>query len=168
MIQIKYIDTLSAECSEYGQETLIQAAEDIASLANNNIMASNQGDYDDEALAALGRSKTAEATLVLLKNAFTICIYDDDRLVACGMVVKSDGLFYAKSLHVLKAYRGRGLAQLICDEREQFIRGMGGTEVYIESLKFEHTVNFHKMRGFTEAVSHKTLKNTIFMKKALV
>ena len=172
VLEIDHLKKPSATEKKISQETLKEVAKDIANLANMNIASSNDGTYDAAAMEKLSTSKTYEATLAMLECAYTVCIYDTvqtpQKLIACGFVKMQDGRYFSKSLHVHPDYRGQGLAVRICDLRENHLRHLGVTEVYIESLKFENTVRFHKRRGFEAYPPYRELRNTVLMRKVLL
>lgn len=148
-------------------ETYLSLAEDITDLVVMNIEASNDGAYSQEALMRLKANKTLEATQTLIVTSFLVCVYDGTRLIACGFLKRQDGRCFAKSLHVHPNYRGQGLANFIVSEREAYLKSIGVTEVFIESMKFENTIQFHKRHGYFVETPYKPLKNTILMKKTL-
>lgn len=164
MLKIIRINNLSTDASGLGYSDLSSA---ITELVAMNIRYSNDGAYNDESMSRLMSNKSIESTLEMIKSSFVICVFDDERLIACGFSKIQDGRYFSKSLHVHPDFRGRGLAAFICDEREDFLRSIGVKELYIESLKFENTIQFHKSRGFQIKPPYKELKNTILMKKAL-
>jgi len=140
---------------------------DITELVKMNIEYSNDGTYSEEALTKLKANKTVEHILKMIQTSFVICIYEEAVLVACGFVVEQDHRYFSKSLHVHPQFRGQGLARLICHERETFLKNIGAEEVFIESMKFPHTIKFHKCNGFKLEQPYKELKNTILMRKVL-
>lgn len=148
-------------------EDYLSLAEDITDLVVMNIEASNDGAYSQEALVRLKANKTLEATLALIKTSFLVCVYDGPCLIACGFLKRQDGRYFSKSLHVHPDYRGQGLASFIVSEREAYLKSIGVTEVFIESMKFENTLAFHKRHGYVLEVPYKPLKNTVLMKKSL-
>jgi len=145
----------------------LSLAEDINDLVMKNIEHSNDGTYTQEALVRLKANKTQKATLDLIKTSFLVCIYDGPVLIACGFSKQQDGRCFSKSLHVHPAYRGQGLANFIVNEREAYLKSIGVTEVFIESMKFENTIAFHKRQGYVLERPYKPLVNTILMKKTL-
>lgn len=164
MYRIERINNLTNKNSEFNYSEL---ANEIASLVLNNIEYSNDGAYDDASMERLCRNKTAESTLEMINDSYVICVFDDQKLIACGFAKMQDGRYFSKSLHVHQDYRGKGLAQFICNEREDFLRSIGVKELFIESLKFEHTMKFHERRGFTYIPPYKELRNTVLMMKIL-
>jgi hypothetical protein len=84
------------------------------------------------------------------------------------MVVKKEGWYEAKTLHIHQDFRRCGYAGLICDIREALMVRHGGKELVIESLKFENTLRFHQSRGFTPFEDGKTRVRSVLMRKNLV
>ncbi len=140
---------------------------EIAELVNANIDYSNKGTYDEASLKKLKGNKTVSNILELINGSFVICIYEEDILVACGFVTLQDERYFSKSLHVHPAHRDKGLGRIICNEREKVLVRMGVEELYIESMKFPETLNFHRRNGFKTEKAYKELKNTVLMKKKL-
>lgn len=143
-------------------------AEQIVSLAKNNTLYSNKGTYSEEAMIRLNISKTSEVIKTLIQQSYTVCLYDENKeLIGCGLLTYQDSRYFAKSLHIRNDYRGKGYAKLICNMREEYLKNIGINEIFIESLKFPETLEFHRSRGFYEVPIYKELKNTILMKKDL-
>ena len=140
---------------------------EICNLVQLNIAQSNQGTYDSQRLDRLMLNKTVAAYDELINKSYMIALYEDTSLIACGFATFQDDRYFSKSLHVHPKYRGKGLAQYICKEREDHLKSIGASEVYIESLKFPNTIAFHKSRGYAETPPYKPLVNTILMKKNL-
>lgn len=164
MHRIIQIDNLSGNHFKHDYS---QIASDIYELVTLNLNYSNTSTYDNDAFQKLKQNKTATHIIEMIRDSFVICIYSESKLIACGFVKEQDDRIFSKSLHVHPEYRGRGLAQYICDEREAFVRSMGIKEVYIESLKFNGTLRFHESRGFKVIPPYKPLKNTVLMMKFL-
>ncbi|WP_099189558.1 GNAT family N-acetyltransferase [Tepidibacter mesophilus] len=141
----------------------------IAELVNSNMKYENSTDtYSKDEIQKLGTNKTAQSMKELINKSYLVYLTNEkNEIIGCGMVVKQDGRYFAKTLHIRHDYRGSGYAQKICDLRENFLRSIGETEIYIESLKYPKTIEFHKKRGFKEAPNYRELKYTILMKKDL-
>jgi len=142
-------------------------ASEIADLVNLNIDFSNNETYSQESIDKLKLNKTTDFILKMIERSFVICIYDQNTLIACGFLTQVDNRFFSKSLHVHPNFRGKGFAKLICNEREKFLRRLGIDVLYIESLKFQKTIDFHKLNGFKVERPYKKLENTILMKKII-
>lgn len=132
-----------------------------------NLDYSNNGTYDEESFVRLKKNKTQADILTLIESSLTICVYEDDVLVACGFVTIQDNRYFSKSLHVHPMLRSKGLGKFICNEREKILKKMGVEELYIESMKFPDTLKFHRSNGFKTTQPYKVLKNTVLMKKYL-
>lgn len=145
----------------------LSLATDIAALVNMNIDYSNDGTYDEAALSRLKRNKSVTHIVEMIQKSLLICIYEDERLLACGFVMSQDDRYFSKSLHVHPLMRRKGLGKLICQEREDALKNMGVEEVFIESMKFPDTIEFHKSNGFEVETPYKVLLNTILMRKRL-
>lgn len=142
-------------------------AQEISKLINENFRMSNTGEYSDDEISGLLLNKTSENIYDFLCNGLSVVIYDGDTLAAFGMIVRKNNLYEAKYLNVSPKYRGLGLGHIICDTREKQVRDMGIRELYIESLRFKRTLEFHKKRGFYDVPNIRKLYYTNYMKKDL-
>lgn len=169
MFQISEIDNINVEGTKTSLDD--KAAHQIAALIRENMLQENSGDvYTEDELSSLLSNKTSETVKSRLSDGYLVYISDNSgKVVACGMVCyrKDKSRYEAKTLHVHKDYRGKGLAQKICDMREARLRSFGVTEIFIESLKFPGTIRFHKRRGFCEVPGDHGLKRSVLMKKKL-
>ncbi|KDR96557.1 Acetyltransferase (GNAT) domain-containing protein [Peptoclostridium litorale DSM 5388] len=167
MIKFHEIDNLNPGKCEHCADSRSLALQ-IAKLVSDNMAYSNNNTYSSQDMELLSRNKTAESMLELIERSYIVYLTNEnDELVGCGMVVRQDGRYFAKTLHIRNDCRGLGYAQQICDLREDFIRNMGEREIYIESLKYPKTIEFHKKRGFAETPPYRELKYTVLMKKQI-
>ncbi len=167
MIKIHAINNLNANGKDGSKENEELALE-IARLVSESMTYSNSNTYSKDEMEGLNRNKTTESMLDLINRSYLIYLTNEqDELVGCGMVVRQDNRYFAKTLHIRPDYRGLGYAQQICDLREEFLRTIGQKEIYIESLKYPKTIEFHKKRGFVEIPPYRELKYTVLMKKPL-
>ncbi|MEJ8552794.1 GNAT family N-acetyltransferase [Tepidibacter sp. Z1-5] len=166
MIKIHEINNFNSSCDTHNKNEL---SFKIADLVNFNMTHENKNNtYSKDEIENLSRNKTAESMEELIGRSYLVYLTNEkNEIIGCGMVVKQDGLYFAKTLHIRSDYRGLGYAQQICDLREDFLRSIGANEIYIESLKYPKTIEFHKKRGFKEAPNYRELKYTILMKKDL-
>lgn len=165
MVKFHEIDNLNAS-AESGSEGHCSLALQIAELVRDNMAYSNNNTYSSQDMEALSRNKTAESMQDLIGRSYLVYLTNEkEEVVGCGMVVRQDGRYFAKTLHIRSDHRGMGYAQQICDRRESFLRSMGEKEIYIESLKYPKTIEFHKKRGFMETPAYRDLKYTVLMKK---
>ncbi|MCY6370184.1 GNAT family N-acetyltransferase [Clostridium ganghwense] len=167
MAKIHTINNLNSTTKEISKEKEDLASQ-IARLVNENMAHSNNNTYSEDEMKRLSHNKTAESMLDLINRSYLIYLTNEqDEIVGCGMVVRQDNRYFAKTLHIRSDYRGLGYAQQICDLREKFLRTIGEKEIYIESLKYPKTIEFHKKRGFVEIPFYRELKYTLLMKKNL-
>ena len=166
MIKVNEINNFNSLCETYNINELSLK---IADLVNFNMMHENESNtYSKDEIENLSKNKTIESMEKLIERSYLVYLTNgENEIIGCGMVVKQDGLYFAKTLHIRHDYRGLGYAQKICDLREDFLRSIGANEIYIESLKYPKTIAFHKKRGFKEASNYRKLKYTILMKKDL-
>ncbi|CAH2211755.1 GNAT family N-acetyltransferase [Tepidibacter aestuarii] len=166
MINVHEINNFNSLCETYNKDELTIK---IADLVNANMLYENKGNtYSKDEMQGLGKNKTAESIKELIDRAYLVYLTNEkNEIIGCGMVIKQDNLYFAKTLHIRHDYRGFGYAQKICDLRENFLRSIGEKEIYIESLKYPKTIEFHKKRGFKECPNYRELKYTILMKKDL-
>lgn len=139
----------------------------ISELMQRNFVVSNEGEYTQQEIEHLISNKTPEVLSERILNAFLVYAMHGDKVVACGVLMEKEDKLEAKMLNVDKEFKGKGMAGIICDIRESFARSLGYKEIYIESLKFENTVNFHTKRGFRQVPSPRKLKYSIYMCKTL-
>lgn len=141
----------------------------IAGLICENTVAANSDDtYSYKALKHLVSNKNEKTIMQRVENGFLVYLTDmASMVVGCGMVVYNHERYFAKTLHVENAYKGMGYARLICSIREKMLAQKGIEELYIESLMFPATIDFHKSRGFVETEPYRDLYYSILMKKNL-
>lgn len=164
MIKTNIIDNIQKKTRGLTDEE----AKKISEFVKTNIQESNEKEYDSEEMDFLVRTRTSERVKKRAIEGFLVYLTNEkDEIIGCGMVVKNNGRYQARYLHVRKDYRGQGLGKKICDIREERLRKMGVKEIYIESLKFENTLRFHKSRGFVETGEQTPRKLAIIMKKKL-
>lgn len=144
-----------------------EVARGIAFLMQKNYIDSNRGEYSQEEINHLISNKKEGVILERLREAYTVYVSLGEKIVACGVLMKKGDRLEAKMLNVDVKYRGLGLAQKICDIREDFAKKMGYNRIYIESLKFQKTLEFHRKRGFYQVEAPRELKYSLYMCKDL-
>ena len=165
MIKVNIVDNLGKKTRKLTDDE----AEKISKLIQStNLEENNDGTYSDEQIKYLTESRTPELVKKRAKDGFVVFLTNgDDEVVGCGMVVKWKDHYEERYLRVRDDYREQGLGKRICELREKKLKELGAKEVYIQSLKFENTINFNKKRGFVET-GEKTPKGlAIIMKKKL-
>ena len=148
-------------------EVDVVLAERIAELMQRNYRESNHGEYTAHEIEHLTSNKTPEVILERLKQAFLIYARRKQKIVACGILTKKEDRVESKMLNVDSSLQGMGMARKICDIREKFAKREGYNHLYIESLKYENTINFHTRRGFYPIQSPRKLKYSIYMRKEI-
>ncbi len=166
MIKVNEVNNLNSYCDTHNKD---QLSAKIAELVNSNMVHENSSNtYSKDEMQKLVINKTAQSMKELIDKSYLVYLTNENNeIIGCGMVVKQDGRYFAKTLHIKYDYRGFGYAQKICDLRENFLRSIGEKEIYIESLKYPKTIEFHNKRGFKEVPNYRELKYTILMKKDL-
>lgn len=159
----KVINNLHTNTEKVDYELAIEMAE----LIRDNFIASNKGEYSEEELVKLLANKTPENIYTFLCSGLCVLLYIEREMAGFGMVVRKNNLYEAKYLNVKSKFKGRGLGKKICDTRESYVKEMGIRELYIESLRFDNTLRFHKSRGFYDIPNIRTLYFTKYMKKDL-
>ncbi len=144
-----------------------EVAREIAFLMQKNYIDSNRGEYSAEEISYLISNKKEGVILERLKEAYIVYVSHGEKIVACGVLMKKGDRLEAKMLNVDLRYRGLGLAQKICDIREDFAKKMDYRRVYIESLRFQKTLDFHSRRGFYQVEAPRELNYSIYMCKDL-
>lgn len=139
----------------------------LADLIERNFKSSNTGEYTEEEISRLLVNKTSDNIFDFLCHGLSVIIYEDEQIAAFGMIVRKNNLYEAKYLNVCPDFKGRGLGKTICEVREKHLKDMGVRELYIESLRFKKTMEFHKKRGFYDIPSIRKLYFTNYMKKDL-
>ncbi len=150
--------------AEEGEVDVI-LAERIAELMQRNYRESNRGEYTSCEIEYLTSNKTPEVMMERIKQSFLVYARRRDKVVGCGILIRKDDRVEAKMLNVDPSLQGLGLAKKICTIREDFARREGYKHLYIESLKYENTINFHSKRGFYPIQSPRKLKYSIYMRK---
>lgn len=142
-------------------------AEEIASLLERNFRDTNNGEYTEEEMDKLLYNKTPENIYNFLLTGLSVLLLENDEIIGFGMIVRKNNLYEAKYLNISPEFKGQGLGKYICDIREMELKSMGVRELYIESLRFSHTLEFHKRRGFYDIPNIRKLYFTTYMKKDL-
>jgi len=164
MLKFNVVDNLLKKTRDLTDEE----AKKISDLIKKNTLESATGEYGKEELKYLTEIKTPELIKKRASNGLTVYVTNEKgEVIGCGMVVKRKGRYESKYLHIRKDYRGQGLARKLCDIREDRLRQIGVKELYIESLKFEHTLKFHRLRGFKETGEKTSRGLVVIMKKKL-
>ncbi len=154
--------------STYGKEEIHEIlAEKVAELMQRNYRESNHGEYTPNEIDHLTSNKTPEVISERLKQSFLVYARRKEKVVACGILIKKEERVEAKMLNVDPSLQGMGMAQKICDIRERFAKREGYNHLYIESLKYENTINFHTKRGFHTTQSPRKLNYSIYMRKEI-
>lgn len=162
-MKTKVINNLHTETEKIDYGLAVQ----ISNLIEGNFKQSNSGEYTEDEMSRLLSNKTPENIFNFLCHGLSVILYDGDNIAGFGMIVRKNNLYEAKYLNVSPKYKGLGLGKLICDTREKHLKDMGVRELYIESLRFNHTISFHKRRGFYDIPNIRKLYFTNYMKKDL-
>ena len=90
-------------------------------------------DYVDLRIRAdMGSKDLARSAVALQNSLFTVCLYDNDLLVAFGRVVGDGGITYVVSdIMVDKAYRRRGYAERIMQQIDLYFAQHTHEDSYI-------------------------------------
>lgn len=165
-------DGISAVTPIAGEDIPVNAGDKtvrrIHEFILRNLAEEDPGTYGDDELRAMLALRTLEKLSRRIAEGYLIYLEDrSGEIIACGILVKNKGRFESKSLHVDRGFRGRGLARFISDLREKRAVESGAVEIYIESLKFPRTVDFHLSRGYLPEAGERPLKYSVFMKKGL-
>lgn len=90
-------------------------------------------DYVDLRIRAdMGSKDLARSAVALQNSLFTVCLYDNDLLVAFGRVVGDGGITYVVSdIMVDKAYRRRGYAERIMQQIDLYFAQHTHDDSYI-------------------------------------
>lgn len=90
-------------------------------------------DYIDLRIRAdMGGKDLARSTVALQNSLFTVCLYDNDLLVAFGRVVGDGGITYVVSdIMVDKAYRRKGYAERIMQQIDLYFAQHTHEDSYI-------------------------------------
>ena len=81
--------------------------------------------------AGMGNKDLARSAIALQNSLFTVCLYDDDLLVAFGRIVGDGGITYVVSdIMVDAAYRRRGYAEQVMQQ----------IDLYFEQHTYEDSI----------------------------
>lgn len=89
----------------------------------------------------------------LRHSLFSLCVYDNDELVAMGRVVGDMGIaFYLQDILVLGTHQNLGLGTKIVQKLEKFVSGFanGDSEVYLGLMATKGKERFYEKLGFYE------------------
>jgi N-acetylglutamate synthase-like GNAT family acetyltransferase len=104
----------------------------------------------------------------MLSSMWIMCAYKDNELMAfCGIAKKGNKYEY-KILQVVPEARGLGLARILTDVRDQKAWEMNIRKVYLTSLCFPKTIEFHFKRGFEISGDQSNLAYSIRMERELI
>ena len=168
MVCIHLIDNIG-KSQEESEDISGSLAEALGQLITENTLYENRGQtYSTAEMEKLLQNKTGETLRSRLSGGALVYLTDrHDRLAGCGMVVRKEGWYEAKTLHIQRDFRRCGYAGLICDIREALMVRHGESVLVIESLKFENTLRFHQSRGFTPFEDGKARVRSVLMRKNL-
>ena len=168
MVCVHLIDNLGRG-PEDSEDITPALAEALGRLITENTSFENRdGTYQPGEMEKLRGNKTAETLRSRLPGGALVYLTDrSGTLAGCGMVVRKEGWYEAKTLHIPRDFRRWGYAGLICHIREAVLLRHGETELLIESLKFEKTLRFHRSRGFYPFDDGKVRVRSVLMKKTL-
>ena len=103
----------------------------------------------------------------MLSNMWIMCAYKDNKLIGfCGLAKKGNRYEY-KILQVVPEARGLGLARILTDMRDQKAWKMNIRKIYLTSLCFPKTIEFHFKRGFKISGDQSGLAYSIRMEREL-
>ncbi|QEN05443.1 GNAT family N-acetyltransferase [Thiospirochaeta perfilievii] len=162
-MKIKILNNLLTETVTINRKTSVK----IEELIRKNYISSNSGEYSDKEINGLISNKTADNIYNFMRNGLSVIVCQEDKVIGFGMIVRKENLYEAKYLNVDPDFKGQGIGKKICDLREEALRDMGIRELYIESLRFKNTLNFHTSRGFYDIPNIRELHFTNYMKKDL-
>ena len=168
MVCVHMIDNIG-KTLEDSEDITASLAGALGELIADNTRFENRGNtYSAGEMERLLHNKTGETIRNRLPGGALIYLTDrGENLAGCGMVVRKEGWYEAKTLHVHRDFRRNGYAALICDLREALLVRHGETELIIESLKFENTLRFHQSRGFMPFEDGKVRVRSVLMRKTL-
>lgn len=168
MVCVHLIDNIG-KSPEDSEDISVSLAESLGELiADNTRFENRENTYSAGEMERLLHNKTGETVRSRLPGGALVYLTDrSGNLAGCGMVVRKEGWYEAKTLHIHQDFRRCGYAGLICHIREALLTRHGETELIIESLKFENTLRFHRSRGFVPFEDGKTRVRSVLMKKYL-
>lgn len=82
--------------------------------------------------SGMGNKDLDRSTKAIMNSLFTVCIYDEEKLIAFGRIVGDEGITYVVSdIMVDENYRRRGLADQIMNEINNYFEDNTFEDSYI-------------------------------------
>jgi N-acetylglutamate synthase-like GNAT family acetyltransferase len=103
----------------------------------------------------------------MLSSVWIMCAYENNKLMGFCAIGKKGNKYEYKLLQVLPISQGKGLARILTDLRDQESFKMGIRKIYITSLCFPKTIDFHFKRGFKISGDQSGIDFSIRMEKVL-
>ena len=87
----------------------------------------------------------------LEKDLFSICVYDEERIVGIGRIIGDGALyFYIQDIIVLPEYKGLGIGKLIMDNIEIYLGKEANNNSFIGLMAADGVRGFYTKYGYEE------------------
>tara|TARA_Y100001956_G_C4070811_1_gene163832 strand:- start:150 stop:746 length:597 start_codon:yes stop_codon:yes gene_type:complete len=132
-----------------------------------NSILSDKEIYTKEEKKKMIKAREINSFEKMLNKMWIICAFEKDKLLGFCGIKKTGSMYEYKILQVLPEARGLGLAKTLTNIRDEEAKKMNLTEVWLTSLCFPKTIEFHFKRGFQIAGNQQGLNFSVRMKKEL-
>lgn len=144
----------------------VELKKEIHKIVCNSILIDKEI-YTKEQKKKMIKAREYEKYKKMLSTMWIMCAFKNGKLMGfCGIGKKGNKYEY-KILQVVPESRGFGLARILTDLRDQKAWEMGIRKVYITSLCFPRTIEFHFKRGFKMSGDQTGLSYSIRMERIL-
>lgn len=132
-----------------------------------NSILSDKEIYTKEEKKKMIKAREINSFEKMLNKMWIICAFKEDKLLGFCGIKKTGSMYEYKILQVLPESRGLGLAKILTNIRDQEAIKINLKEVWLTSLCFPKTIEFHFKRGFQIAGNQQGLNFSVRMKKEL-
>jgi N-acetylglutamate synthase-like GNAT family acetyltransferase len=140
---------------------------EIHKVVCNSIL-SDKDIYTKEEKKKMIKAREINSFENMLNKMWIICAFKNDKLLGFCGINKTGSMYEYKILQVLPESRGLGLAKSLTNIRDEEAKKMNLKEVWLTSLCFPKTIEFHFKRGFQMAGNQQGLNFSVRMKKKLI
>ena len=132
-----------------------------------NSILSDKDIYTKEEKKKMIKAREIDSFSNMIRKMWIICAFKDNKLIGFCGIKKIGSMYEYKILQVMPEARGLGLAKIMTNIRDEEAHKIGLKEVWLTSLCFPKTIDFHFKRGFQIAGNQTGLSYSVRMKKEL-
>lgn len=132
-----------------------------------NSILSDKDIYTKEEKKKMIKAREIDNFSAMIRKMWIICAFKEDKLIGFCGINKTGSMYEYKILQVMPEARGLGLAKIMTNIRDEESHTIGLKEVWLTSLCFPKTIDFHFKRGFQIAGNQQGLNFSVRMKKEL-